>query len=355
MQSYYAHFLLIRSLLKSSIQWLSITIFGVVFCLLIGQLIKLRRWLWPIPWSELDHYGGICTWGSLILLEAALPLMSLIAMGLSYAQFKRSSLLPTWMMMGGHPFFFFIPACLIGCLSTLGALWIAHNATPYALNQMQEHLLSVIHYQWFQSHTFQSFDFGGMISFPSLSSPLNSKVEIWIYWSKSLTLMKGILDLNSLPNHLDLSSFSLHLDQVSIWSEYGKADIHTFKFDLDQHTLFKDLKMLGPPNSLYSNDLDFTHPHQAFTGYKRWSLPFSACIWSLIGATLGLMFPSHLALLLGGLSVGGGYGILRSLELSARFHNGSPLWAAWSPILFLGGFLMILFLYLFFYKEHEFM
>ena len=353
MSSYQANLRFSLYLLKQSLYWLVATGGGVSLCLLIGQCVKLRAWLWPIPFDDLERYIHIIGGGYLILLEASLPLMCLISLGATYAYFKKNEIPNTWFLMGGSPVVLFFPALLIGTMTSCITIWIAHHSTPYILKEIHSDLTNLVHHTWFTPNHGYEFDFGGIRVFRHSKT----QHEILIYLQSQQTLVRGFI---SDPQTFSVSTDSLklrssrlspsttlvlNLSDVDLWSPQGHLSVSTFHFELDQSHLLKSLTMLGPPNSLTSSELDFTHPHQAFTGYKRWSLSISALLWSFLGALLGLWPSSHQALAIGVLSISGAYSLLRYLELQARFENGSPFLAAWSPCIYLILMLGGLFLY----------
>ena len=234
-------------------------------------------------------------------------------------------------------------------------MWIAHQSTPLILKSMHSDLTQLVHQTWLTPNTGHQFNFGGIRVFRSSKTDH----EILIYAHQNETLIKGLIKANettqssSKPLSSTLypsKSLTLTLTDVDLWSPQGKLSVSRFNFDMDQDHLVKALTMLGPPNSLSSSVLDFNDPHQAFTGYKRWSLSVSALLWALIGAFIGLLPSLYQALAVGIMSISGAYSILRYLELKARFSGGSPLWAAWSPCLYLILILVGLFIY---WKKQE--
>ena len=342
-------------LLKKSLYWVIITACSISLCLLIGQWIKLRTWLWPIPFDDLERYIRILGGGYLIVLEASLPLMCLVSLGGAYSYFRRHHIPNSWFLIGGSPTILFLPALLIGIITSGLTAWIAHQSTPSILKGMHSDLTQLVHQTWLAPNQGHRFKFGGIRVFKSSSTDH----ELLIYLHQNETLIRGFIKADEItsyslksvsPNSKLPNSLTLTLTNVDLWSPQGKLSVSQFNFDLNQDHLIKSLKMLGPPNSLSSSDLDFTDPHQAFTGYKRWSLSLSAILWAFIGALLGLLPSMYQALTIGTISISGAYSLLRYLELKARFAQGSAFWAAWSPCLYLILILGGLFIY---WKKQE--
>ena len=348
--------MLYRWILRLTSRWLLGSILIVTLLLFIGQLVKLRRWLWPITPEVLEVLPDLFGAGAIVLLEASLPLMSLLAVGIGYTQLKQREIDLAWFSLGLHPLKLLAPALLIGLLSTIGSAWIAQSYSPTALRHMGSLLERLALTQWTEPRGVIKLGEG---SWARVVDEKGVKV-IWAWVSDEQLIVRGELEsaqeaqeaqetqgAQGAQGAQEAQEAQVYLKNVTVWSPSLFAQVKRFSLELDHKPLRRALKMFGAPNALSSQLLNPEDPHHLFTWHKRWSLPLSALAWAIFGALLGLSGSSGRALCVGAGLIAISYGGLRTLELMARAHEFSAVWAAWTPTLsLLGGAVLAVIIWL---------
>jgi lipopolysaccharide export LptBFGC system permease protein LptF len=342
---------------SSIARWLIGGVIALTSALIIGQLIKLHRWLWPLDQVRLEALSTLCLSGGITLMEASLPLIPLIALGVGYHALRYKRIDLVWLSVGRSPLGLLSPALYVGLICALSSGWVAQKLTPEALSKLHPVIERLMLHTWATEERIfevkapliptrlpRIFNHNQPISdkkmerqrmWLTLIEDRDQHVSAWGWIPSEQTVFQAQL------SHVLSSSkemLSVSLEDVYLWSPSLQLQLDTLIVQLPasrDFKLFNALKTFGPPNALFNTELDPDDPHHLFTWHKRTSLPSSALPWALLGALLGLWGRSSLSLCIGVGLVALSYSLLRALELHARFEGGAPIVAAWAPVILL--------------------
>lgn len=332
--------------------WFCILNLIFVLPLILGQLLRLRRILWPLNYQLLAPVLSLVQSGTLVLFEITIPLALLFAIIIMVRRWLRQGLYVAWSSLGGSAKLLLIPIILIAFPCVLAMNYCSHNLTPNKLveaslsaeslmqNRWRALMPTLVREQLITPKSTQKNDFS--------ESSLQST---WLFSShdnkKSLSLKNRSNSISTF--HLfscdqkeqaclsawwktdDEQQTSIILRDLELFYQEQYLHIDTFTFPRPHLDLDRIHKTFGPPNSLLTKDLG-NSVHHRFIAEKRDALSLSPLPFALIAVYLSLRFSFYVVLIGASGLVMINFGLLRSLELVARAGYISAELAAWTPI-----------------------
>ena len=299
----------------------------VMGLLLAGQLRQFS--------DVLRVAGGALSWGpllrdaGLVLSEAVVPLLPLVAAGLAYGRLRAEGGLLALAALGVGPWQSLAPALVLGGVCGVGAAQIGHRAAPDAAGRLADTLVSGMLVAASGAAGPARLPGGGVVAPDEgglwLVLP-DQDGEATVVRAGAAQTVGGVLRLRS----------------VALWRRELKITVDTAEIALAPGRWRRRLRQFAAPNGLRSGRLDLSDPHHHYVLHRRWAFAGLAPIWALIGACLGMAFGAAWGTVLGAGLVAAAYGLLRTGELSARAGLMSPVLAAWAPVLVLLGVLILL-------------
>lgn len=311
-------------------------------------------------WAKLaDLLGTAGDWGqwsrlmslaALALVEAALPLVGLIAAGLVYGRRRMDGALLGYSALGWSPWRVYGPTFVFGAVCAVVAAWLAASPVPQALVSMGRLVTDMAVERTLDAQQGIVLPQGAVLRAESDAGPF------WLALTPKgspptlirAEAIEGAVEESITPFAAQTSErgrpLSLNFDarNVWVWTHGMSAHVGRANLALGNPELGRRVAMLGPPNSLPSIALDRHDVHHQFTWHRRLSMPLMAPLWALLGGLLGGFLGGVRALVVGAGVVTLAYWILRTGELAARAGFGSAAFAAWAPclLLFLGVYLI---------------
>ncbi len=282
-----------------------------------GQAVKVGDLLFG-PAGPAPGWPRALGLAALVLLEAALPLVALVACGLVYGRQRAEGAALAWRALGASP--------LLGVGLGLLAGWLAQAPVPRAVRALGGVLQAAAAHQLAATE--------GTVALPGGGAARRGGAEVWAV----LPTAGGpptILRAEALTLQGDAAStWRMMLERAWLWGPRLRVRAGEAHLRLDDAALRRRLGMLGPPNDRPSTALPAT-AHVRFTAHRRRALPAMAPAWALLGAVLGARFGAARAVAGAGAAVAVAYWLLRVGELSARAGFMAPWLAAWAPALVL--------------------
>lgn len=291
-----------------------------------GQAVKVGDLLFG-PAGPSPGWPRALGLAAVVLLEAALPLVALVASGLVYGRQRGEGATLAWSALGASPARRYAPALALGLALGAAAAWLAQAPVPRAVRALGDAL------QQAAAHQIAAAE--GTVALPGGGVARRGAAEVWAV----LPAPEGpptVLRADALALEADATTtWSMALQRAWLWGPRLRIRAGEAALRLDDAALRRRLGMLGPPNDLPSAALPAT-AHGRFTAHRRRALPAMAPAWALLGAVLGARFGAARAVAGAGAVIALAYWLLRVGELSARAGFMAPWLAAWAPALLLG-------------------
>ncbi len=316
----------------------------LVVVFVVGQWAKLADILGGAgQWTDWVQLMGLT---GLALLEAALPLVGLIAGGLVFGRRRADGAIVGYGALGWGPLRVYGPAFAFGMGCALVSGWLAAGPVPDALTQVRPIVARLATASALEATAGVTLANGAVLRREPHGGPywlatMNEDGAATLIRAQSVEgrvwdrLGRSRSEAQSEGKADRVLSVAFDARDVWMWGDGIHAHVESARIELEDPALQGRMAMLGPPNSLPSRQLDLDDVHHRFTWHRRLALPLMAPLWALLGALLGGRVGGARALLLGAGAVTIAYWILRTGELSARAGFGSAVIAAWSPTLLL--------------------
>lgn len=331
--------------LKHSIElvlWLICISGSLTLPLVGGQLLRLRAAIWPISTDMIDQVLSLIWGGSLILLEAAIPISILITSILCLRKWRANGIYFDWCSMGGSPLQLISPVIILAGLCSCFTYYVANHLTPVTITQLGSQAQELVQKRWrtlipaalqrsqrSASTTTQDLSLKSSWLFKHQDPQAPARFSYLGCDHKESTC------LSTWWSETDESAQAVKLHDLNIQSPDAQLTLKTFSLSLPPLQIDRIHKTFGPPNSLQNHQLSIQSIHHRFIYHKRQSMAWYSILFACIGACAALMLNFSQCLVVFGGLILIGFGLLRSLELIARAELLSPIIAAWSPVLIL--------------------
>jgi hypothetical protein len=302
--------------------------------LVTAQCFKLRG---PLSGLEIGQWPSILGLASIVMLEATLPLASLVGSCLVFSRLRDEGIQIIVGNSGHRPSsLLWMPLAvgiMLGCLTVPFATTIGPGALDTLGKSVREGALKSL---------LTSPDIAGA---PGIVATTESQRDGDVTWLAAQLRGQSTPTLIRTANaraSWDKFGPQLTLGQTDVWSDHLRIRVKSGLVRLNDDLIQRHLRMLSAPNSLVSERLDDGNVHHVFVKQRRLSMAATTPFWVVLGALLGLLTGRLQSILMASASVGVCYWVLRIGELSSRAGALSPYVAAWLPTLGLALFVLAL-------------